>query len=162
MVSGDPERVRQVVELVSCWGSVTVVGAEPGMAQVVKLTNNILSAVALVATSEAFVAAGKAGLDLTLLTGAVNAGSGRNSMTLDKIPKSVYDRSFSYGAQIDTLMKDVELTILQGESLGVSMEVCKMAREALLRAVQAGWGRREITDFFRLMEKDAQFEFSGR
>ena len=132
------------------------------MAQVVKLTNNILSAVALVATSEAFVAAGKAGLDLTLLTGAVNAGSGRNSMTLDKIPNSVYDRSFSYGAQIDTLMKDGELTILQGESLGVSMEVCKMAREALLRAVQAGWGRREITDFFRLMEKDAQFEFSGR
>ena len=49
-------------------------------------------------------------------------------MTLDKIPKSVYDRSFSYGAQIDTLMKGVELTILQGESLGVSMEVCKMAR----------------------------------
>ena len=41
----------------------TIAGDKPGAAQVLKLTNNILFAVALAATSEAFVMGAKGGLD---------------------------------------------------------------------------------------------------
>ena len=50
MVSGDPALVEAVRPLISKWGPVTVAGDKPGLAQVLKLTNNILSAVAMVAT----------------------------------------------------------------------------------------------------------------
>jgi 2-hydroxy-3-oxopropionate reductase len=64
MVSGDPAAIDRVRPMISLWGrTLTVAGDKPGAAQVLKLTNNILSAVALVATAEAFVMGSKAGLD---------------------------------------------------------------------------------------------------
>src|SRR5215831_12130385 len=45
MVSGDPAAVERVRPLISLWGcTLTVAGDKPGAAQVLKLTNNILSA----------------------------------------------------------------------------------------------------------------------
>jgi 3-hydroxyisobutyrate dehydrogenase-like beta-hydroxyacid dehydrogenase len=61
MVSGDPAAIERVRPMISLWGrTLTVAGDQPGAAQVLKLTNNILSAVALVATAEAFVMGSKA------------------------------------------------------------------------------------------------------
>jgi 3-hydroxyisobutyrate dehydrogenase-like beta-hydroxyacid dehydrogenase len=55
MVSGEPSAVDRLRPMISLWGrTVTVAGDKPGAAQVLKLTNNILSAVALAATAEAF------------------------------------------------------------------------------------------------------------
>ena len=59
MVSGDPEAIQTLMPVISLWGPVTSAGAKPGLAQVLKLTNNILSAVAFAATSEAYVMGAK-------------------------------------------------------------------------------------------------------
>ena len=75
------------IEQASLWGrTLTVASDKPGAAQVLKLTNNILSAVALAATAEAFVMGAKGGLDPEVMLGAINAGSGRNSATESKFP----------------------------------------------------------------------------
>ncbi len=158
MASGPSAALAAVTPLLQCWGTLTVAGAQPGQAQVLKLTNNILSAVALAATAEAFVAGAKAGLDPEIMTAAVNAGSGRNSMTLDKIPRSVLDRSFAYGGPISTLMKDVELALSQGEALGVPMRVCQMARAVLQTAVDEGMAGEDVTAIVKLLERQATFE----
>ena len=95
MVSGDPAAVERVRPMISLWGrTLTVAGDTPGAAQVLKLTNNILSAVALAATAEAFVMGAKGGLDPEVMLAAINAGSGRNSATESKFPASVLTRSF--------------------------------------------------------------------
>src|SRR2546423_963364 len=73
--------------LISLWGrALTIAGHKPGAAQVLKLTNNILSAISLAATAEAFVMGAKGGLDPEVMLAAINAGSGRNSATEDKFP----------------------------------------------------------------------------
>ena len=78
MVSGDPAAVERVRPMISLWGrTLTVAGDKPGAAQVLKLTNNILSAVALAATAEAFVMGAKGGLDPEVMLAAINAGSGQ-------------------------------------------------------------------------------------
>ena len=65
MVSGDPASVERIRPMISLWGkTLTVAGDKPGAAQVLKLTNNILSAVASSATAEAFVMGAK-GADST-------------------------------------------------------------------------------------------------
>src|SRR3954463_15084379 len=77
MVSGDPAAIERVRPLISLWGrTLTVAGDKPGAAQVLKLTNNILSAVALAATAEAFVMGAKGGLDPEVMLAAINPGSG--------------------------------------------------------------------------------------
>ena len=104
MVSGDPAAVEKVRPLISLWGQTpTIAGDKPGAAQVLKLTNNILFAVSLAATSEAFVMGAKGGLDPEIMVNAINAGSGRNGATLTVMPNAVLDRSFGYGAALHIL-----------------------------------------------------------
>lgn len=158
MVSGDPELVEAVRPLVSKWGPVTVAGNKPGLAQVLKLTNNILSAVAMVATAEAYVMGAKGGVDPEVMTAAINKGSGRNSATLDKIPRSVLDRSFAYGAPIHILNKDLDLAMAQGEALGVPMWVCQAARLMFKHAMFEGMQNHDMTEIIKLVERGAGFE----
>ena len=159
MVSGDPAAVQRVWPMISLWGkTLTVAGDKPGAAQVLKLTNNILSAVALAATSEAFVMGAKGGLDPEVMLSAINAGSGRNSATESKFPIAVLTRSFDFGAEMHILMKDIDLAIAQGEELGVPMWVCQAARLVFKHAMQKGAGKDDLTSIVRHVERDAGFE----
>ena len=157
MISGAPTLVEKVRPLVSTWGPVTVAGDRPGLAQVLKLTNNILSAVALAATCEAYVMGAKGGLDPEVMTEAINRGSGRNSATLQKVPASILDRSFAYGAPMHILAKDVDLAIEQGERLGIPMWVCQAARLMYKHAMFAGMRDKDITELVTVVEKGAGF-----
>jgi 3-hydroxyisobutyrate dehydrogenase-like beta-hydroxyacid dehydrogenase len=159
MVSGDPAAVERVRPMISLWGSaLTVAGDKPGAAQVLKLTNNILSAVSLAATAEAFVMGAKGGLDPETMLSAINAGSGRNSATESKFPAAVLTRSFDFGAEMHILMKDIDLAIAQGEDLGVPMWVCQAARLVFRHAMHKGAANEDITAIVKYVEDDAGFQ----
>jgi len=159
MVSGDPAAIERVRPLIASWGpTLTIAGNRPGAAQVLKLTNNILFAVSLAATSEAFVMGAKGGLDPEVMVNAINAGSGRNGATLTVMPNAVLDRSFSYGAAMHILMKDIDLAIAQGEELGVPMWVCQAARLVYKHAMFEGAADADISTLVRQVESGAGFQ----
>jgi len=161
MVSGDPAAVEHVRPLISLWGqTLTIAGDKPGAAQILKLTNNILFAVSLAATSEAFVMGAKGGLDPEVMVNAINAGSGRNGATLTVVPNAVLDRSFSYGAAMHILMKDIDLAIAQGEELGVPMWVCQAARLVYKHAMFEGAANDDLSTLVRHVERAAAFEMA--
>jgi len=159
MVAGDPAAVDKVRPMISLWGrTLTVAGDKPGAAQVLKLTNNILSAVALAATAEAFVMGAKGGLDPEVMVSAISAGSGRNSAVEAKFPLSVLPRSFDFGAEMHILMKDIDLAIAQGEALGVPMWVCQAARLVFKHAMFQGAAKDDLTTIVQHIERAAGFE----
>jgi 2-hydroxy-3-oxopropionate reductase len=159
MVSGDPAAVETVRPLLSLWGpTLTIAGDKPGAAQVLKLTNNILCAVAIAATSEAFVMGAKGGLDPEVMLRAINAGTGSNTATQTMFPRAVLDRSFHYGAAMHILMKDIDLAIEQGEELGVPMWVCQATRLMFKHAIFAGSPNDDLTTMVKFVEKSAGFE----
>ncbi len=159
MVSGDPSAVAHVRPLIESWGkTLTIAGDKPGAAQVLKLTNNILFAVSLAATSEAFVMGAKGGLDPEVMVTAINAGSGRNGATATVFPSAVLDRSFHYGAALHVLEKDVDLAIEMGEELGVPMWVCQAARLIYKHAIFAGASNDDISTLVNHVERGASFE----
>ena len=159
MVSGDPAAVERIRPMISLWGrTLNVAGDKPGAAQMLKLTNNILSAVALAATAEAFVMGAKGGLDPEVMVAAISAGSGRNSAVDAKFPQSVLTRSFDYGAEMHILMKDIDLAIAQGEDLGVPMWVCQAARLVFKHAMHQGAAKEDLTAIVKYIERDAGFE----
>lgn len=83
MMSGPASAMQAVLPMISLWGqNVTVAGEKPGAAQVLKLVNNMLVAVSIIATSEAMVMGTKAGLDPEVMLAGINAGSGRNGASL--------------------------------------------------------------------------------
>ncbi len=159
MVSGDPAAVERIRPMISLWGrTLNIAGDKPGAAQVLKLTNNILSAVSLAATAEAFVMGCKGGLDPEIMLAAINAGSGRNSATESKFPLSVLTRSFDYGAEMHILMKDIDLAIAQGEDLGVPMWVCQAARLVFKHAMFKGAAHDDLTTIVKHVEQESGFE----
>jgi 3-hydroxyisobutyrate dehydrogenase-like beta-hydroxyacid dehydrogenase len=159
MVSGDPAAIERIRPMISLWGrTLTVAGDKPGAAQVLKLTNNILSAVALAATAEAFVMGAKGGLDPEIMVQAIRVGSGRNSAVESKFPDAVLSRSFDYGAEMHILMKDIDLAIAQGEELGVPMWVCQAARLVFKHAMHQGAAKEDLTAIVKYVERAAGFE----
>ena len=159
MVSGDPAAIERIRPMISLWGrTLNIAGDQPGAAQVLKLTNNILSAVSLAATAEAFVMGAKAGLDPEVMAAAINAGSGRNSATESKFPLSVLTRNFDYGAEMHIIMKDIDLAIAQGEDLGVPMWVCQAARLMFKHAMFKGAAKDDLTTIVKHVEDGAGFQ----
>jgi 3-hydroxyisobutyrate dehydrogenase-like beta-hydroxyacid dehydrogenase len=159
MVSGDPAAVASIRPMIDLWGAtVTVAGDRPGAAQVLKLTNNILSAVAMAATSEAIVMGAKAGVNPEVLLSAINAGSGRNTATMQKFPQSVLNRKFDFGGSLNILIKDIDLAITQGEALGVPMWVCQAARLVFKHALFQADGNDDLTTVVKAVERGAGFE----
>ena len=159
MVSGDPAAIETVRPLLSLWGpTLTIAGDRPGAAQVLKLTNNILCAVALAATSEAFVMGAKAGLDPEVMLQAINAGTGNNTATQSMFPRAVLNRGFNYGAALHILMKDIDLAMQQGEELGVPMWVCQATRLMFKHAIFADSENEDLTSIVRFVERGAGFE----
>lgn len=138
------------------------IGEKPGMGQTMKLVNNVLSATAVAATSEALVMGAKAGLDADTMIAVINAGSGRNTATEDKFPRCVLPRRFDFGFATELMYKDVRLCIEVGESLGVPMMVGAAVKQ-LLALTRASQGHdTDITEVVRTVEKWAGAEVKGQ
>src|SRR5271169_1144494 len=109
MVSCPEDVLATIKPILEVIGKIFFVGTQPGQGQTMKLLNNLLSATAMAISSEAVVMGVKAGLDPTLVIDVLNAGSGRNSATQDKVKQHVVSRSFNFGFAIGLLNKYVLL-----------------------------------------------------
>jgi 3-hydroxyisobutyrate dehydrogenase-like beta-hydroxyacid dehydrogenase len=123
MVSGPRAEVAAVEPALAAIGKVFVLGERPGLGQTMKLVNNVLSATAMAATSEAMVTGAKAGLDPRLMLDVINAGTGRNTATEDKFHKAVLPGTFDLGFTAALMLKDVKLFLAEREALGVPTDV---------------------------------------
>jgi len=162
MASGADRDLAAVQPMLSKIGKVFHVGQEPGMGQVMKLINNLLSAAALALTSEAVVMGAKSGLDGDTMIDVINAGSGRNSASQDKFPKSILPRKFNAGFFNKLMYKDVRLCVEHAESLGLQMAGAKAIRALWQRAVDEPGPDEDFTSIVKLFEREAEVEVRGR
>ncbi|MBX5435620.1 MAG: NAD(P)-dependent oxidoreductase [Alicyclobacillaceae bacterium] len=159
MVSGSRQEYEALLPVLQVIGNkVFYVGPKVGQAQVLKLANNYLSAVALVATSEAMVLGVKAGLSPQTMLEILNVSSGRNSATLDKFPAAVLDRTFDYGFKTGLMYKDLSLCLAEADRLGVSMWLGSNVREIFKLAQEKLGFASDTTEIVRLFEEWASAE----
>ena len=103
----------------------------------------------------------KAGLDAKVLIDIINAGSGRNSATQDKFPRSILPRTFDFGFATGLSYKDVRLCIDEAEALGVPM-VAGAAVRQMLAITQAKFGAdSDFTSIAKVVEEWAGVEIKG-
>jgi 2-hydroxy-3-oxopropionate reductase len=162
MVAGAPQAVAGVRAMLDVFGKVFVVGKKPGQAQIMKLLNNLLSTTALAVSIEAFVAGAKAGLDADMMVAVLNAGSGRNSATVDKIPNAVLTRTFDFGFPISGACKDIGLAIDECQAMGLPMLVGSAARQLWQFAYAQGGAKRDMTALVTYIEPWAGVVVKGK
>jgi len=143
-------------------GRVFFIGERAGMGQTMKLANNLLSATAMAATSEAVVFGVKAGLDPAIMIEVINAGSGRNTASQDKFPKSILPRSFDFGFTTGMMYKDVRLCLEEANAAAVPMPVASAVRDLWRRAFEEIGGERDFTTIAQLVEQAAGVEIGKR
>jgi 3-hydroxyisobutyrate dehydrogenase-like beta-hydroxyacid dehydrogenase len=122
---------NEVESILKVFGKVFYVGEKAGLAQTMKLVNNMMSVTALAITSEGMVMGVKAGLDPSVMLDVINASSGRNSATTDKFPRAVLPRTFDFGFAIGLSMKDIRLCLQEADAMGVPMPVGSVVQQVL-------------------------------
>jgi 2-hydroxy-3-oxopropionate reductase len=152
IVSGAEPAVETVMPLLSVFGKPTIVGAEPGQAQLLKLLNNMLSSTALAVTAEAYVAGVKGGLDPKLMLDVLNISSGRSAASQEKFVRQVLPRTFDFGFPIAGVCKDIGLAVDECEALGVPMWIGQQSRQLWNFAYRLGGGSRDMTEIVCLIE----------
>jgi 3-hydroxyisobutyrate dehydrogenase-like beta-hydroxyacid dehydrogenase len=139
MASGPLAEIAAIEPALAVIGKIFILGEHPGAGQTMKLVNNVLSATAMTATSEAMVTGMKAGLDPRLMLDVINAGTGRTTATEDKFAKAVLTGTFDLGFTAGLMMKDVNLFLAEREALGVPTDVIDaVARLLKLTCDEAG------------------------
>jgi 3-hydroxyisobutyrate dehydrogenase-like beta-hydroxyacid dehydrogenase len=161
MVSCPDDVLEKIGFLFRPLGKIFHVGREPGMGQTMKLLNNLLSATAMAISSEAVVMGVKAGLDANQIIEVINAGTGRNSATADKIPRCVLPRKFNTGFPIELLNKDVRLCLEEADSLGVPMIVGTAVRQLLAITMASEGADADMTKTILPLERWAGVEVKG-
>ena len=154
-----PKAVYAELEpILKTFGKPFHLGENAGQAQTMKLANNLLAAAAMALTSEAMVMGVKAGLDPKVMLDVLNAGSGRNSASQDKFPKSVLPGTFDFGFATGLSYKDVRLCVDEAEALGVPM-VCGAAVRQMLAVTNAMYGAdSDFTSMCKVVESWAGVE----
>ena len=162
MVSCPKHAYPEVEPILKTFGKLFFTGEKPGLAQMAKLANNLLAAAAIVVSSEALAMGVKAGLDPKVLCDIINAGSGRNSATQDKFPRSILPGTFDFGFATGLSYKDVRLCVDEAETLGVPMVVGAAVRQ-MLAVTQAKFGATsDFTCIAKVVEEWAGVEIRSK
>lgn len=109
MAGGDGAAVEACRPYVESFATdVFHIGDDPGHGNAVKLLNNYLSNVALVATSEAIALGREAGLDAETMCDVFNVSSGQNTSTKQKFPEHIIPGE-DIGFALGLMEKDMRL-----------------------------------------------------
>jgi 3-hydroxyisobutyrate dehydrogenase-like beta-hydroxyacid dehydrogenase len=155
MVSGPREVFERLQPMLKVIGKPFFIGEEPGLAQMMKVVNNLLSGSAMAISAEAVAIGVKAGLDAATMIDVINAGSGRNSATLEKFPRSILNRRFDYGFAAGLMLKDIRLCLDEAEALGLSMPIATAVRALWQRTIDTLGPESDFTRIVETVEKDS-------
>jgi 3-hydroxyisobutyrate dehydrogenase-like beta-hydroxyacid dehydrogenase len=158
MASCSPETFERLKPIFEVMGKPFFIGKQPGQGQTMKLLNNLLSASAMVVSAEVLVMGVKAGLDPQLVMDVINAGTGRNSATVDKIPRFVIPRTFNLGFSLALLKKDVGLCIDEAKHLGVPLVVGGAIQQLLEISAATEGDDGDMTEVVKTIERWAGVE----
>lgn len=111
MVGGDPGVVQACRPLFALLATQVFEMGPLGAGHAMKALNNMVSAAGLLAAAEALLIGRRFGLDPALMIDVLNASTGRNNATENKLKQFVLSRTFASGFALDLMVKDLSAAI---------------------------------------------------
>ena len=131
-----------------------------GQGLAMKLVNNMLVQVNLVAVAEALVMGVKAGLDPRIIYEVVRVSTGTTAAFEGRVPK-ILARDFAPGGTIDIYFKDQELETAFAKQLGVPLLLANVSQQVYQMARAAGLGKQDGPAIIQVLERLAGVEVRG-
>jgi 3-hydroxyisobutyrate dehydrogenase-like beta-hydroxyacid dehydrogenase len=153
LVSGDPAAVKAVHPLLALIGrEIYPMGERPGMAQTMKIVNNLVMAANMIVGAEGLSMGAKAGLDADMMMRVLQVGTGQSFITCEVLRRAIAG-SFNFGAAISIIDKDVTLGLHEASLLGLDLPVIDRARQVWHSAYEAGRGNEDFSAILKVVEE---------
>lgn len=154
--SDDEDAVAPVTHVLEAMGTVYRTGPlASGHAS--KALNNYVSAAGLAAACEAVIVGAKFGLDPETLINVINASTGRNNSTENKLVQFILSGEFTKaGFALDLMAKDVGLAASLSDALELDLPGLREARRLWSEASGKLQGGADHTEIYRYLESAAE------
>lgn len=160
MVGGDADQVARAMPAFEAMGKTITHVGPIGAGQMVKLVNQILVVVNMLAVGEALLFAQAGGLDLEKTLEAVAGGAAGSWMLANRGPQ-VIARDWRPGFTIDLQQKDLRLVLESADALGVPMVGTGVVFQLYRSLQQRGLGGDGNHALAKALEHLAGFEIGG-
>ncbi|MEU6012248.1 NAD(P)-dependent oxidoreductase [Streptomyces sp. NPDC047453] len=152
MVGGDEaalERVRPLLETYA--GSVVRIG-DSGSGQVVKLANNLITAINIAALGEALTTAVRQGVDLDVAVSVLTKSSANSNVLSSYFPRTLFTAERPTGFALDFMHKDLGLFLASAASGPVPLPLSNAVRDLFSIGRQLGRGSKDFTSVVEFYE----------
>lgn len=139
MVGGEADTLARVRPILDAAGTRIFHVGPIGMGEVVKLCNNLLIGIIMIANAEAFTFGVKAGIKAEVLKDVLSAATGQNFLLDRWVPLTLLKDSYEPGFGLNLMLKDLNLIVQTAQELGVPLFETITAQQ--LFALSQGLGR---------------------
>lgn len=136
MTGGEPSAIDEAEPVLKTMGTVIRTGGL-GSGHAIKALNNYVSAAGLIATAEALLIGERMGLAPETIARVLNAATGKNNTTENKLMQYMAPRAFNAGFSLELMAKDVGMARALAKELGLPSPALEFVSSDLDKASEA-------------------------
>lgn len=151
---GGPERVvARAKPILEVLGKKIVHVGPVGSGQAVKLVNQLLFGVNMVALAEGLKLAEALGLDQSIVYEVVSAGAGNSYALQTRCPKFIFAGNFEPGFSLDLAAKDLKLAVSAALEAGQPLLLGALGLQLFEAAKHQGYGAKDISGIYKYLSE---------
>ena len=153
MAGGDAAVIERVKPLLSTMGKSIIETGMLGSGHAMKALNNYVSAAGLLAACEALKVASDFGIAADKIVSVLNASSGKNNSTENKLMQFIVSGLFNSGFSLGLMKKDINIATDLAKSLGDQTLLGEVLLNSWKDAEAKLGGTADHTEIYRLLLK---------
>lgn len=151
LVGGDAAVLERGRALLQAMGTRVLHVGAAGAGHAAKALNNYVSAAGLAATVEALHVAARFGIAPAVMTEVLNASTGRNNTTENKVGQYMLSGTFASGFTLQLMVKDLQIAHALGQAVGYPMHFGAACVALWEEAGRRGGPATDHTEMYRLL-----------
>jgi 3-hydroxyisobutyrate dehydrogenase-like beta-hydroxyacid dehydrogenase len=144
MAGGDKQTIDNHKELLLAMGREVIYMGESGSGATAKLAHNTIVGINAAGLIEGMAIAAKSGIDVSSFLRVVQAG-GAASKQADLKGRKIIDRDFSVQFSLALMLKDLKLSSVLTDKLGVSTPMLEVSKSLFQLGQAAGYGEDDLS-----------------
>jgi 3-hydroxyisobutyrate dehydrogenase-like beta-hydroxyacid dehydrogenase len=153
MVGGSDQAFNDARPILAQLGSNIIHTGEAGAGQAVKLVNQLMISIIMIANAEALTLGVKAGVPMQTMMDVIGTASGSNYLLQSWIPKTLLAGKLDGGFALDLLMKDLTAALRWAGEMGLPTFGGSMAQQLYRLAQADGSGKMDYSVVAQIYER---------
>ena len=156
MVGGDEGISQKCLPIFQTMGKKIIFCGPIGSGEIVKIMNNLLAGINMIATAEALTLGVKAGVSLKTLYDAINASSGQNWAMQNYCAAKAFKGDFEPGFMAALMYKDLGLAMNLAKEEGIPLLIGGLSHQLYSNIVASGLGQKDSSIPVKMLEELAK------